>query len=1208
MKKLDPNIKTIVDIARVRAIESPSRLAYSFLQYDNDVKRTDLTYKQLDNAAASIAFYLLDTGYKNCNAILMFQPGLEFITSFLGCLYAGIVAVPIHSPRVSTRTLKNLSHIIQNSNAKVILCDSQTYKMYESLSDNIDFLRTIPIIVTNNISSDKINFIKTLYPEDLAFLQYTSGSTAQPKGVKITHANLMANERMICNSFHHNKNSTFVGWLPLYHDMGLIGNVLQPLYIGAHSILMSPLAFLQKPIRWLEAISEYKAHTSGGPNFAYDLCIQSFNPSDSAGLNLHTWKVAFNGSEPVRAQTIEKFIELFSPYGFKPKAIYPCYGLAEATLFVSGSSPKLLYKDITIDKRELEKGRIKKVTRNAPFSCQFISSGTPHPDITVKIINPFTNKECKPNQVGEIHLAGENISPGYWKETISRNQSQKSFIKTQADFIKTGDLGFFDQNELYITGRLKDLIIIRGKNYYPQDLEQTSIYAYETIYPTARKGKAAVFGINLDNGQESFIVLIEIDQKLTEDQHIKLITSIVEDITTTHGIRPFSVVLVKRASLPLTSSGKIKRQLCKKMYENGEFFIYKQLGQLINKIALPNTNTFNTSENRTHKIKEIIRQVLQKGPLEDIPENKNFLSLGIDSLACYEISNHLMKEFNVSIPITTILECQGIPNLLEIIDNTTLLPDISKQKYILNNYIPLSSSQQGLLFLQLLNPKNEHYTISFAFVLAGLHKTRNITKALERVVASNELLRAKIVQNENNFQFFIDSLDTFPPSIINGRDLSEKELNNRIQEQLEGAIKIDQGLLYKISIIEINNAQVLIFKMHHVITDFWSLSIFLKEFFEAYNNIICERELTTNNCLGKKTFGEFISLQREYLNSQKGQESKNFWLKELHSELPVLNLPRDFQRPPIFQNKGETIWFSLSTQQSNNLKALALNNEVTLFSLLLTVYSTLLHKYSGQNDIIIGSPMMGRTNNLFQYTQGYFVNTVAFRSEINEKITFLEHVQTIHKKVVSSLKHQEFPFTDLVHNLNIQRDTSFSSVFQTLFTMQKAPLFVDGQLTSLSLKHSGTVVNIEGNNITLHTVRNNTIEVDLDVMVVDNKDKVEGYFLYNSSLFKHTSIRKMILHFQKIIDEIILNPKQLIKNINLLTEEEEYEIITKWNQHAKEYNTPERLEEIFHKQAIRTPQQTAIWDKGDIITYEQLNDLSQEIADLLQSKKTNSIT
>jgi acyl-CoA synthetase (AMP-forming)/AMP-acid ligase II len=556
-------INTLVDLLESRALETPDSKAYTFLPDGENTEIVD-TYKSIAEKSKIIAGKFLEMGLKGQRAILIFSGDLDFISAFFGCLYAGVIAVPVYPP-MKEADLNRLLSIMSDTETNLVLTSSETVNLLKRFISE-DYLKFINYIETDKIASNyRDNWTnQNINPKDIAFLQYTSGSTGNPKGVIVSHGNIMSDEEMIKHSFRHSDKSVGVGWLPLYHDMGLIGNVLQPMYAGFHCVLMSPFIFLQKPLRWLKAISKYGATSSGGPNFGYELCIKKVKEEELLSLDLSSWNVAYSGSEPVKRDTIERFYNKFSACGFNKEAFLPVYGMAEATLFVSGGNPKGVYTWLDLDSNELENGKIVEINdKNSEVKTrEIVSCGVTWQDQEIKIVNTETLQECANDEIGEIWLAGSNIANGYWKkETETKETFEATIEGSDKKYLRTGDLGFFRNNELYITGRQKDLIIIRGKNYYPQDIE-TVVEKTEFI----RKGCSAAFSI--DNGEEEKLYIVsELDNDDVNEEMIdKLGSSISQSILVEFMVNVDEVVFLKTKSIPKTSSGKVQRQLCKKSF------------------------------------------------------------------------------------------------------------------------------------------------------------------------------------------------------------------------------------------------------------------------------------------------------------------------------------------------------------------------------------------------------------------------------------------------------------------------------------------------------------------------------------------------------------------------------------------------------------------------------------------------------------------
>lgn len=564
---------TLVDILQIRAQEQPHQTIYNFLA-DGETEEISLTYGQLEQKAKAIAAHLQTVCSPQDRVLLLFPAGLDYITAFFGCLYAGVIAIPAYPPRPN-RSLGRIQNILQNAQTNLALTSSETLNSLSRQLEVTPELQNLHWITTDTLN---LNLERNWHPphiseDDIAFLQYTSGSTAEPKGVKIAYRNLLHNLEAIHRCFRHSEQSRGVIWLPPYHDMGLIGGVLQPLFGDFSVTLMSPLMFLQNPLRWLKAISNYQATTSGGPNFAYDLCVRKFKPEQLTGLDLSSWQVAFNGAEPINHETLSKFAETFAPYGFDYSAFYPCYGMAEATLIISGGSKNTAVVTKTVQGRALQENKIIDAHPHESYPHTLVSCGRSLANQKIAIANPETLVSCKPGEVGEIWVSGSSIAKGYWRQPEITEATFDAYLKDtqEGPFLRTGDLGFLDQGELFFTGRLKDMIVIKGRNHYPQDIEKT----VEQTTSWIRPGCVASFSIDLQ-GEEKLIVLAEVERRYWSSKRnggksssqemidVKELTQLLRrEVAKNHDLQVYASLLLKPGSLPKTSSGKIQRHACR---------------------------------------------------------------------------------------------------------------------------------------------------------------------------------------------------------------------------------------------------------------------------------------------------------------------------------------------------------------------------------------------------------------------------------------------------------------------------------------------------------------------------------------------------------------------------------------------------------------------------------------------------------------------
>lgn len=571
----------VVDVLRYRANCQPDLTGYTFL-IDGETKAVSLTYEALDLQARAIAARLQSYNAQGSRALLLYPSGLEFIAAFLGCLYAGVTAVPAYPPQNQNR--QRLQTIVADAQATFALTTAallpESKMQFENAQGAFSHLYWI---ATDTLETSAAEEWKTpqIEGDAIALLQYTSGSTGVPKGVMVTHHNLIHNATMIQDCFQDGADSIGVSWLPPYHDMGLIGGILQPLSIGRPMILMSPTAFLRKPVRWLQAISRYRATTSGGPNFAYDLCVNKITPADCEALDLGSWQIAFNGAEPIRPQTLEAFSNAFQGCGFHRSAFYPCYGMAEATLMVTGCTRMHPPVVCTVDAIALKDKQAILVEHSLQTAQTIMSCGQARREKKVVIVDPNTLEPCVDSTVGEIWVSSLSVAQGYWNQPQETERVFNAYFQNaqsnthEGPFLRTGDLGFIQSGELFVTGRLKELIIIRGRNHYPHDIEWT----VQSSHAALRSGGGAAFSVET-NGVERLVIVQEVErsavrQLAAEEVFAKLRRAISEN----HHLQVYAIALLKPGSIPKTSSGKIQRTECRTRFMEGSLATLEAWGE-----------------------------------------------------------------------------------------------------------------------------------------------------------------------------------------------------------------------------------------------------------------------------------------------------------------------------------------------------------------------------------------------------------------------------------------------------------------------------------------------------------------------------------------------------------------------------------------------------------------------------------------------------
>jgi acyl-CoA synthetase (AMP-forming)/AMP-acid ligase II len=563
-----PTARTLLDLLRQQADRYRDKIAFSFSYNGDDENRSQLTYRELDIKARAIAYRLQQQGAAGQRVLVFCRPGLGHIAGFFGCVYAGAVAVPVHE-----RLAPRLASVVPDAQAGFALAAPETpVKLKTAVDSLVGVIDGQPVRwgLTDATVGDAEKWAAPDVDASVtAVLQYTSGSTRSPRGVVETHRNILHNLEAVRQVWHGDDHAISVWWLPQHHDMGLIGAVLEMLYVGATTALMSSAAFIKRPMRWLEAISRHRATFTAGPNFAFDLCVERSSPEERAALDLSSLSTVMNGAEPVRAATLQSFADAFAPAGFRLEAFYPSYGQAEGTALVSAGSDSAVPVVQHIDRTALRQDRVIDAAPEDPAAMPLVGCGRPRGGQRVVIVDPETRRECGGDEVGEIWVAGPSVGQGYWGRPEETEQTFSAFLAETGEgpFLRTGDLGFFRSGELFVTGRCKDLVIIRGDNYYPNDIEMT----VQDCHPALLSGRGAVFAVTPESGAaEQLVVVQEVALPRVGDAELTEIVTAMQAATSEHhGIQADSVVLVEPMRIPTTSSGKIQRSQCRQQFLDG---------------------------------------------------------------------------------------------------------------------------------------------------------------------------------------------------------------------------------------------------------------------------------------------------------------------------------------------------------------------------------------------------------------------------------------------------------------------------------------------------------------------------------------------------------------------------------------------------------------------------------------------------------------
>ncbi|MEZ0369288.1 MAG: condensation domain-containing protein, partial [Candidatus Sericytochromatia bacterium] len=1189
---------TLGEVLRWRAQTQPERRAFTFLA-DGESLEQQISYAGLDRQARAIATTLQAQGFAGGRALLLFPAGLSFLAAFMGCVYARVTAIPVpahfQDPTRLQRTLPRLRAIAADAGAGLVLTIpemlAQTGLILEQAPDlaTLRWLDTeaIPLLLAESWQPPEIQ------PDDLVFLQYSSGSTGLPKGVMVCHANLMHNLAAISRAFGHSEASTGVSWLPAYHDMGLVADVLQPLYAGFHQVFMSPFDFIRRPLRWLEAISRYRASTSGAPNFAYALCTAKVQEEELTSLDLSAWEIAYNCAEPVSAEVIERFAATFATCGFRRRAFFPYLGMAEATLMVSAGAKDAEPVFLPVSRTALQQGRIETVASGTAASGTaqdarlFVGCGKSLPDQRIAIVDPLTRLACAEKQIGEIWVSGPSVARGYWNRP---DENRALFEARLADtgegpFMRTGDLGFLADSELFITGRLKDLIIIQGQNHYPQDLEST----VDAAHPLIRPGCCAAFALGED--PEELVIVAELlpDSGLAPAEQTVLLkriaASVQGELFAAHQLTASRIVLIETGTIPKTSSGKIQRKACKEAFLRHELRILAELGRsdLEQELSVADGLPAGTAlEDTLCGLFADILGLARVGPQE------RFLDLGGHSLLATKLVSRIRESLGVELPLRLLFETPTVASLAARIAGLEgqSLPPIHKLSHTAP--LRLSYAQERMWFMDQLQPDRAIYNIPTLIRLEGLLDASALEKGFQTLIGRHASLRTRFESRADQVFQIVDARSNFRLEIVDLYDLVDAETEARHLAEAEAHAPFDlaHGPLIRARLLKIrSDLHLLVLNLHHIISDGWSQGLLLQELAACYA-AFCRGEAAVLQELPVQ-YADYAHWQRQNLEGEAFQTQLSYWKGCLENAPALLQLPTDRPRPAVESYQGASFSFRCERALTEALQGLARREDVTLFMLLLAAFQVLLHRYSRQGDICVGIPIANRRMREIEPLIGFFVNTLVIRGDLQAAPAFRDFLRQIKAHCLDAYAHQDLPFEKLVEELNPERSLSHHPLFQVMFVLQ------DAAMASLQLP------GLESSRAELSGP---VSKFDLTLELIPEHDGLSGRIEYNRDLFDEATIVRLAGHYLQLLQAIIDQPEKPVSSLTLLTEAERKQLLFDWNDTSTEYQRDTWVHRLFEEQTARTPERTALLWAGQRLSYRELNEKANRLAHFLHGR------
>jgi amino acid adenylation domain-containing protein/non-ribosomal peptide synthase protein (TIGR01720 family) len=1139
-------------------------------------KEEYISYKRLYHRALHVLYNLQQQGLEvGDEVIFQVVKDDDFLYNFWACILGGFIPVPM-PPAINEEQRSKLFRIWKILKNPHLIT---TKKIIGTLSQSddaeikylLDEIYNNTIFVENLTQEIEEGIIYKCSQEDVAFIQFSSGSTGDPKGVILTHENLVSNLMDTIKNSESSKEDSALSWMPLTHDMGLIGFHINPLTLGINQYVMATMEFLQNPLLWIEKLYKYKATVTACPNFGYNHFLKFYDENIDYGWDLSKVKLIFNGAEPINVEVSNRFLDIMEKYKLKRTVMFPVYGMAEATLAVSFPPPKEELIPVKVNRRHLAVGAKIQACDETNRDCvSFVDLGY-GVGCNIRICDD-NDEILGENRVGNIQLKGSSLTKGYYNNIKA---TEKLFTKDS--WLRTGDLGFLREDRLTVTGRAKDIIFINSQNYYPIDIEKI----VEKV-TGVRFGTVAACGVfNEQIQKDEILIFISTEEELKEFYNLSV--NIKRCINKEMGLEVEMVLPIK--ALPKTSSGKVQRYKLGTMYQNNEF---SNIIVKLNKIKEEVDKDRNIDE-PTNETEEKIVRIWSKILKQDkIGVSESFFELGGDSLKATYVIHEINKLFNTNVKIVDLFNETTIKELakfIEVLDSCSMerIEPVNMQEYY-----PLSSAQKRIFILNNMEKCSTAYNMPQVISIEGTLDIERLKVAFAILIKRHESLRTTFcIVDGQPFQKIVEDIN-FDIKIINSLK------GDFIKNHTEGNVNFFQNIVKKyiipfdlrkaplMRVVIINEDEKrynMILDIHHIISDGTSMGVFIKELMCIYNGMELEPL--------RIQYKDYAAWHNKEIKSKVMDIQRAYWLDKFKEESQVINLPTDYLRPAVQSFQGNTIKFNIDEELTKKLKKLGNRVDSSLYMVLLSAYSVLLSKYSGEEDIIVGTVAAGRNHIDVQDIIGMFVNTLGMRSYPKGDKTYSELLSEVKEECLKSFEYQDYQFEQLVSDLGITRDLSRNPLFDTMFVMENMELpemkLGDTYFKSLDYK-------------------NNISKFDLTLFAMEFGKELHLSYEYSTRLFREDTILRATEHYINILEQITSNVDVKICDIDILNKEEKKTLLVDFNNTYAEYPKHKTIQELFETQVEKTPDKVAVIYESQRITYRELNEKANKLAFTLREK------
>ncbi|SDG01030.1 surfactin family lipopeptide synthetase A [Fontibacillus panacisegetis] len=1125
-----------------------------------------ISYERLLQRASSLLRRIQDKGLQRGDEIVFLLEDQElFLTWFWACQLGGMVPVPLSAGASEENTRKLIKVYQKLRSPYLVVDDAKLLERWGGETESVEqeaFFRNLREMTwltgREDLCDGPSGEIHCPESGDLAFIQFSSGSTGDPKGVMLTHANLLANMKAIVACSEATCNDSSLSWMPLTHDMGLIGFHLTPLLADMHQYLMPTALFIQHPTLWFQKASDHRITTLASPNFGYSHFLNYYKKNQAAGWDLSAVRLIFNGAEPISAKLSHQFIEEMGAYGLRPNAAFPVYGMAEASLAVTFPPVEEPLCEIRIDRRTAVGEPVKEVSEDSgdPAALSFVDVGMPVNNCQVRICDDSGN--LLPEKiVGEIQIKGPNVTSGYYHDQISTDKAI-----SEDGWLRTGDLGFMRNGRLVVTGRKKDILFVNGQNVYPHDLEQM-IEEMEG----GKLRRVAVCGAFNEQLQTDEIIVFAIYRGSIQS-FAPLAENVARRVREYAGHEVGWVLPVKQ--LPKTTSGKVQRYILADQYASGQFEKEKEALHQTKLNSIQQREVEWSKDETERDLQQICAEVLNTGPLN---VDDSLLEIGVNSLKAMMLVSAVTERFGIQLSIRQVYSVPTIRELARVVRISEAEERTAIGKAEHRPYYPITGAQIRVYMQEQLGSIGTTYNIPAALSLSGTIDLIRVDQALHALIRRHESLRTSFHFINGEVLQKIEDQFSFALERVNG---DESELFG-LMERFVRPFELSNAPLFRAQAIRLeDDRHVLLLDTHHMVCDGISLNVLIDEFRKLYQG---------------ETLGAAPTQYTDYAvwsiregSGERMQRHREYWKQQLEGPIPVLEMILDHARPNERTFDGDQIRLSIPAQTVCRLNKMANEHGVTEYGILLSIYSMLLHKYTSQTDIIIGALMAGRLHPETHRTVGMFNNFLPIRQEVHDKQRFIDLLQKMNDTLLDAYDHQKMPFDEIVANCGIVQDRSRNPLFDTMLIFHNQ---LDGR------------VDFESNGVRFAQmdIPGKTSKLDMKWDVFPGVGGGMDCLLeYNTNLFDRETMERFAERFIRLAEAAVAHPEGLVGELEMMSLVEKEQLLQGFNNTAAEYRHEATLHGLFEELAGQHPEKVA-WRMGSsTLTYKELNEQANRLA------------